>query len=441
MTTFGDIEALRDRVAGALARSRARSTALTDAVDDNDLTRQHSKLMSPLVWDFAHIGNQEELWLVRDVGGREPVRQDIDEMYDAFQHPRADRPALPLLSPVETRSYVREVRDKVMDVLASTPLEGRKLVENAFAFGMIVQHEQQHNETMLATHQLRTGEPVLHAADPPAPAGPVAAQEILVPAGPFTMGTSVEPWALDNERPAHRVHVDAFVIDKYPVTNAAYVEFITAGGYDQPQWWSELGWAYRQKAGLTAPRFWVRDGDRWLRNGFGTVEPLVADEPVVHVCFYEAEAFAAWAGKRLPTETEWEKAARHDPAADRSRRYPWGDEDPGPEHANLGQGHLRPARIGAYPAGESAYGVAQLIGDVWEWTSSDFEAYPGFVAFPYREYSEVFFGPDYKMLRGGSFGADAAACRGTFRNWDYPIRRQIFSGLRLARDARPDETR
>ncbi len=441
MTTFGDIEALRDRVAGHLARSRARSTALTDAVDDDDLVKQHSKLMSPLVWDFAHIANQEELWLVRDVGGREPVRQDIDEMYDAFQHPRADRPALPLLSPTETRSYVREVRDKVMDVLASTRLEGRRLVEDGFAFGMIVQHEQQHNETMLATHQLRAGDPVLHAPAPPDPVGPVLNREILVPGGPFTMGTSVEPWALDNERPAHQVHVDAFVIDKYPVTNAMYAEFIAAGGYAEQRWWSDTGWAYRQKANLEAPRFWIRDGDRWLRNGFGVVEPIVPDEPVVHVCFYEAEAFAAWAGKRLPTETEWEKAARWDPATGRSRRYPWGDDDPTPERANLGQRHLRPARIGAYPAGESPLGVAQLIGDVWEWTSSDFLAYPGFVPFPYREYSEVFFGPDYKMLRGGAFGVDPAACRGTFRNWDYPIRRQIFSGLRLARDPRPDEVR
>jgi iron(II)-dependent oxidoreductase len=391
------------------------------------------------VWDFAHIANQEELWLVRDVGGREPVRARVLERVVHLVDVLADRPALPLLSPVETRSYVREVRTKVMDVLASTPLEGRRLVENAFAFGMIVQHEQQHNETMLATHQLRTGEPVLHAPAPPAPPGPVINREILVPAGTFSMGTDVEPWALDNERPAHQVHVDSFLIDKYPVTNAMYVEFVTAGGYDQQQWWSEQGWAYRQKAGLTAPRFWVRDGDRWLRNGFSLVEPLVPDEPVVHVCFYEAEAFAAWAGKRLPTEVEWEKAARHDPATGRSRRYPWGDEDPGPEHANLGQRHLRPARIGAYPAGESPLGVAQLIGDVWEWTSGDFHAYPGFRAFPYREYSEVFFGPDYKMLRGGSFGADASACRGTFRNWDYPIRRQIFSGFRLARDAKPDE--
>jgi iron(II)-dependent oxidoreductase len=160
---------------------------------------------------------------------------------------------------------------------------------------------------------------------------------------------------------------------------------------------------------------------------------------VQHVCWYEADAYARWAGKRLPTEAEWEKAARHDPTSDRSRRFPWGDEDPTPAHANLGQRHLQPAAAGACPAGASAYGVRQLVGDVWEWTSSGFHPYPGFAAFPYREYSEVFFGGDYRVLRGGSWATDEAATRATFRNWDHPIRRQIFAGFRCARDARPDE--
>jgi iron(II)-dependent oxidoreductase len=433
------IEALRERVAEQLRRSRDRSVGLTDAVDDDDLVRQHSKLMSPLVWDLAHIGNQEELWLVRDVGGREPVRCDIDELYDAFQHPRSDRPQLPLLSPGESRRYVREVRDKVLDVLERVPLEGRRLTDNAFAFGMIAQHEQQHDETMLATHQLRVGPPVLHAPSPPAAVSPPAVREVLVPAGPFTMGTSTEPWALDNELPAHQVHLDAFFIDAAPVTNAEYAVFIGAGGYDDRRWWTEEGWQYRMHASLSAPRFWQRDGDRWLRNRFGVIEPIPPDEPVVHVSFHEAAAYAAWAGRRLPTEAEWEKAARLDPVSGRSRRFPWGDEEPGPEHANLGQRHLSPAPVGAYPAGASPLGVHQLIGDVWEWTSTDFAGYPGFAAFPYREYSEVFFGPQYKVLRGGSFGTDPVACRATFRNWDYPIRRQIFAGFRCARDAAPHE--
>ena len=438
-----DTERLRDRVATELTRSRARSAALTDAVDGTDLVRQHSPLMSPLVWDLAHVGNQEELWLVRDVGGRPPVRRDIDELYNAFRHARGDRPALPLLTPEETRGYVATVRDKVFDVLAGAPFDsGRRLTDDAFAFGMIVQHEQQHDETMLATHQLRSGEPVLHApAPPPAPADAATLPaEVVVPAGPFTMGTSTEPWALDNERPAHQVHVDAFAIDTVPVSNGAYREFVDSGGYDTRRWWSDAGWRHRTEAGLVAPLNWHRDADgTWWRTRFGVVEPVPADEPVYHVSHHEATAYARWAGRRLPTEAEWEKAARFDPTTGRSRRYPWGDDDPTAEHANLGQRHLRPAPVGSYPAGASPLGVRQLIGDVWEWTSSDFGGYPGFAAFPYREYSEVFFGAEYAVLRGGSFGTDAAACRGTFRNWDYPIRRQIFAGFRCARGLRDEE--
>ncbi len=303
---------------------------------------------------------------------------------------------------------------------------------------MVAQHEVQHDETMLATHQLRVGPPVLSAPPPPpAPADAAALPaEVHVPGGPFTMGTSSEPWALDNERPAHEVDVAGFYLDTTPVTNAAYAEFIADGGYDDPRFWTAEGWAHRQRAGLTAPLFWRWEGE-WVRVAFGRTEPIAPDEPVMHVCWYEADAYARWAGRRLPTEAEWEKAARHDPAAGRSRRYPWGDAPWSPELANLGQRHLRPAPAGSYPAGAAPSGARQLIGDVWEWTSSDFRPYPGFVAWPYKEYSEVFFGPEYKVLRGGAFGVSAVACRGTFRNWDYPIRRQIFAGFRTARSAPP----
>jgi len=432
---LGD-EALREHIATELTRARVRSTALTDAVDEPELVSQHSPLMSPLVWDYAHIGNQEEIWLVRNIGGRQAVRADIDQMYDAFQNPRAERPSLPLLSPSDTRGYLGQVREKVLGVLDRVPLNTSRLTEAGFAFGMVVQHEQQHDETMLATHQLRRSGPPLQAPPPRPAVTPALAREVLIPAGSFTMGTSTEPWALDNERPAHLRDVAAFYLDTTPVTNGDYLRFIAAGGYDEPRWWTAPGWEYRQRAGLTAPLFWSRDGDgSWWRRSFGTMIPVQDDEPVVHVCLYEAQAYAAWAGRRLPTEAEWEKAARWDPVSQRSRRYPWGDEDPTPERANLGQQHLRPAPAGSYPAGASPHGVHQLIGDVWEWTSSTFGPYAGFEVFPYAEYSKVFFGADYYVLRGGSFGTDRAACRGTFRNWDYPIRRQIFAGFRTARDA------
>ncbi|MFD7319614.1 ergothioneine biosynthesis protein EgtB [Streptomyces sp. NPDC059875] len=435
MTVTTDPSALRRRALDALTTARERTALLTSCVEDDELTAQHSPLMSPLVWDLAHIGNQEEQWLWRAVAGRDALRPEIDSIYDAFEHPRASRPSLPLLPPAEARAYASDVRGRVLDVLAATPLEGRPLVEAAFAFGMIAQHEQQHDETMLITHQLRKGPQALTAPPPPATdIGPLPA-EVLVPGGPFTMGTSDEPWALDNERPAHTRMVPAFFIDTVPVTNGAYMAFVADGGYTDERWWQAEGWAQIRQHDIGAPLFWRRDGGQWMRRRFGVTEPVPEDEPVVHVSWYEADAYARWAGRRLPTEAEWEKAARNDPASGRSRRYPWGDTDPEPVHANLGQRHLRPAPAGSYPEGASPLGVRQLIGDVWEWTSSDFLPYPGFTAFPYKEYSEVFFGPAHKVLRGGSFAVDQVACRGTFRNWDLPVRRQIFSGFRTARDA------
>jgi iron(II)-dependent oxidoreductase len=283
---------------------------------------------------------------------------------------------------------------------------------------------------------------VLHAEPPRPSAGAPLPAEVLVPPGSFTMGTSSEPWALDNERPAHRVDLPGYVIDAAPVTNGQYAEFIAEGGYRVPRWWSAAGWRHRVDNDLVAPQFWREEtSGGWWRRRFGVVEPVRPDEPVVHVCFHEAAAYAAWAGKRLPTEAEWEKAARWDPATGRSRRFPWGDADPTPERANLGQRHLGPAPVGAYPAGVSPLGVHQLMGDVWEWTSSGWHPYPGFEMFPYPEYSQVFFGGDYRVLRGGSFGTDQSAVRATFRNWDHPVRRQIFSGFRCARDATAAEIR
>ncbi|ATL32485.1 ergothioneine biosynthesis protein EgtB [Streptomyces formicae] len=433
-----DPEDLRERAHAALLAARDRTNLLTTCVEDTELTAQHSPLMSPLVWDLAHIGNQEEQWLLRAVAGRDAMRPEIDPLYDAFEHPRAERPALPLLAPAEARHYAAEVRGRALDVLERTPLRGTPLTDAGFAFGMIAQHEQQHDETMLITHQLRAGPTALTAPDPAPLEAPFAGPaEVLVPGGPFTMGTSTEPWALDNERPAHHRLVPPFFIDTTPVTNAAYLRFVEDGGYDQERWWAPEGWAMVRQNRLTAPLFWRREGGQWLRRHFGRVEQVPPDEPVLHVSWYEADAFARWAGRRLPSEEEWEKAARYDPSSDRSMRYPWGDADPTPERANLGQRHLRPAPAGSYPAGESPLGVRQLIGDVWEWTSSGFLPYPGFAAFPYREYSDVFFGGDYKVLRGGAFSVDAVACRGTFRNWDHPVRRQIFAGFRTARDVAP----
>ncbi|SOJ57833.1 Hercynine oxygenase [Mycobacterium simulans] len=419
----------RERVACDLERARERTLRLVD-FDDAELCRQYDPLMSPLVWDLAHIGQQEELWLLR---GGDPGRPGllplaVEGLYDAFEHSRASRIDLPLLSPERARSYCLTVRSAALDALDALPEDA-----GDFEFALVISHENQHDETMLQALNLRSGPPLLRetSALPPGRPG-VAGTSVLVPGGPFVLGVDAasEPYSLDNERPAHVVDVPAFRIGRGPVTNGEWQDFISDGGYTQPRWWSTRGWQHRQAAGLTAPQFWSSDAR--IRTRFGHVEDLPADEPVQHVSYFEAEAYAAWAGARLPTEAEWEKACAWDPSTNTRRRYPWGDAQPSDAHANLGGAGLRPATVGAYPAGASAYGAEQMLGDVWEWTSSPLRPWPGFVPMIYERYSQPFFNGDYRVLRGGSWAVEPAILRPSFRNWDHPYRRQIFSGVRLA---------
>jgi iron(II)-dependent oxidoreductase len=421
---------MRENVVRDLEHARARTLQLTD-LDDPTLLAQHDPLMSPLVWDLAHIGQQEELWLLRggDPGRPGMLPPAVDSLYDAFKHRRADRPALPLLPPVEARAYDDEVRGRVLDLLERTP------EEDLFTAGMVVQHEEQHDETMFATLQLRQGPPVLFSRRKLPPGRPIGDSErVFVAGGEFVLGVdaAAEPFSLDNERPAHRVDVAPFWIGRVPVRNEQWAEFIADGGYHRRDLWSASGWAHRVEAGLERPKFWTGEGTR-IR--FGVEEDVPLDEPVQHVGYFEAEAFAKWSGARLPTEIEWEKACAWDPAAKARRTWPWGSAAPAPDLANLGGLGLRPAPVGAYPKGASAYGAEQMIGDVWEWTSSDFTPWPGFTPMIYRTYSEPFFGGDYKVLRGGSWAVAPSTIRPSFRNWDHPIRRQIFTGVRLAWDA------
>ncbi len=428
---------LKESIAHELTVVRDRSLSIVDPLPEAEQARQHSTLMSPMVWDLAHVGNYEDIWLLRGLGAR-GVGERYDDLYNAFLTPRAQRKALPMLGPSEARAYIAEVRGRVLDHLERTDLDPTQpLVRDGFVYGMVVQHEHQHDETLLATAQLMDDYSRFSTVATPAPRdGAIPSEsEVLVEAGPFVMGTD-QPWAYDNERAPHTVELDAFWIDVTPVTNRQYLAFIEDGAYDDPRHWDAAGWRWRQRSSASAPEFWSRDGaGSWSVRRFGRAQPLHPDEPVQHVCWYEADAFARWAGKRLPTEAEWEKAASWDPMTQTKRLFPWGDEDPGPSTANLGQTHYEPAVVGAYPDGVSPWRCHQMLGDVWEWTSSDLLPYPGFASFPYAEYTEVFFGSSYKVLRGGSWATHPHAIRTTFRNWDYPIRRQIFSGLRCARDA------
>ncbi|MBU8807888.1 ergothioneine biosynthesis protein EgtB [Mycolicibacterium goodii] len=424
----------RETLADELALARERTLRLVE-FDDAELHRQYNPLMSPLVWDLAHIGQQEELWLLRDGNPHRPglLSPEVDRLYDAFEHSRASRVNLPLLPPSDARAYCATVRAKALDTLDTLRDD-----DPGFRFALVISHENQHDETMLQALNLRQGPPLLDAGTPlPAGRPGVAGTSVLVPGGPFVLGVDAvsEPHSLDNERPAHVVDVPSFRIGRVPVTNAEWREFVADGGYDQPRWWSPHGWAHRQEAGLTAPQFWNPDG---TRTRFGHIEEIPDDEPVQHVTFFEAEAYAAWAGARLPTEIEWEKACAWDPAAGVRRRFPWGSAQPSDALANLGGDARRPAPVGAYPAGASAYGAEQMLGDVWEWTTSPLRPWPGFTPMVYERYSTPFFegsgAGEYRVLRGGSWAVAPGILRPSFRNWDHPIRRQIFAGVRLAWD-------
>lgn len=426
----------REALARDLSLARERTLRLVE-LDDVELLRQYDPLMSPLVWDLAHIGWQEELWLLRGNDPRRPglLPTPVERLYDAFEHSRASRVNLPLLPPEDARTFCGTVRAKTLDALDALPTEDGTSVDPAFAFGLVVSHENQHDETMLQALSIRTGPPILGFGAPlPAGRDGVAGASVPVPSGPFVLGVTAadEPMSLDNERDAHVVDVESFRIGRVPVTNGEWRDFIADGGYRQPHWWSERGWAHRREAGLEAPKFWNPDG---TRTRFGHVEDIPADEPVQHVTFFEAQAYAAWAGARLPTEMEWEKACAWDPVAQTRRRFPWGNSEPTSALANLGGDALRPAPVGAYPAGASAYGAEQMLGDVWEWTTSPLRPWPGFTPMLYEQYSSPFFDGDYKVLRGGAWSVAPSILRPSFRNWDHPIRRQIFSGVRLAWDA------
>lgn len=427
-----------------LADARARTRAIIAPLSDADLTTQHSPLMSPVVWDLGHIAQFEAQWLLPAQARESLQSNDAAQLYDAIATPRAERSRLPLPPVPAVWEQLGCVRAAVERHFSATT-EGdpnSKLPAGAYSLPLIVQHEAQHQETILQAIALREDleyRPTFAADSAPLLAGRSATERVLIPGGSFIMGTDDRNWAYDNERPAHEVQVPSFWLGRSPVTNREYQAFMADGGYEQRRFWTDAGWAWLQETNACAPAHWrpvdehcSRPARKWQALTFGHLEPLHPDGIVMHVSWFEADAYARWAGGRLPSEAEWEKAAAWDPTHGHARLYPWGDEPWQPERANLDQTRLQPTRSNAHREGQSAYGCLQMLGDVWEWTDTWFAGYPGFQSFPYEEYSRVFFDQGYRVLRGGSFASRAVVARNTFRNWDFPQRRQIFAGFRCA---------
>jgi iron(II)-dependent oxidoreductase len=359
----------------ALRDVRSRTLALIAPLAPEELERVHHPLMSPLDWDLGHIAAYEDLWIVHRVGGGALLRPDLADLYDAFETPRAVRGEIPFLRGEDVHDYISAVRRRALEVLDSVgPGDGT-------LFELVVRHEAQHNETMRQALFL-AGLPGGRPDDGPRPSSRGGHDDgwIDVPDGAFTIGAGPDGFAFDNERPRHRADTPAFRIARRPVTNGTWLRFCEGGGYERREWWSDEGWSWKEEYDITHPEGWSAGG------------PIREDRPVMHVSWFEADAFARSQGVRLPTEAEWEKAST------------WTQEP------------------------------LEQVGEAWEWTASPFTGYPGFVANPYREYSEVFFGDRYRVLRGWSWATEQRVQSPTFRNWDLPERRQIFSGVRLAKD-------
>ena len=422
-----------------LDEARARTLRLVAPLTEEDLRTQHDPLMSPVVWDLGHIAHFEEVWLLEKLDRGEAGSEGLRGLYNPFEHPRATRGALSLPGKDESRRYLDDVRRAVQARLeGGIPENGEPLLADGFVFRMVLQHEYQHNETILQTLQLKRGPPYPAARElepaAPDPSAPPPGTMLRFPGGEVELGTNDRSAAYDNERPRHRSTLRPFLIDAHPVTNGEYLAFVEDGGYAERRHWSPEGWAWSRDTALAAPKYWSPSGQGWTERIMDRTRPIDPRRPVCHVAFWEAEAFARWAGKRLPTEAEWEAAASWEPGTGCKRTYPWGEEAPTAAHANLDALAFDTAPVGAYPRGVSALGCWGMLGDVWEWTESDFRGYPGYRTFPYPEYSEAFFGDEYRVLRGGSWATRFGAIRNTFRNWDYPVRRQIFSGFRCALD-------
>jgi iron(II)-dependent oxidoreductase len=420
----GTLEA--SEVRGHLDASRARMLALTRDLDGARLFGPRLAIVNPVLWEIGHVGWFQEYWCLRrrpdGAVGRSLVER-ADALYDSTAIPHDTRWDLPLPSLGATFVYLAAVLDRVRDALTRHPGDDRLL----YFAELAACHEDMHGEALHYTRQtLGYPAPALPQRAPPA-IGAAGDKDVAFDGGLFRLGATPRAgFVHDNEKWAHGVAIEPFRMARTPVTNHDFAAFVEAGGYTRREWWSDEGWRWRESRGAKVPQYWRGGPGAWTERRFDTWRELAVDEPVAHVCWHEAHAYARAIGRRLPTEAEWEFAAC-DGADAPKPETPWGGERPSPMQANLDGAEKAP--VDAYPQGDTRRGCRQLFGNIWEWTASTFAAYPGFVPDPYADYSAPWFGT-HKVLRGGSFATPARIARRRFRNFYTPERADIFAGFR-----------
>lgn len=452
------IHTQKNKIARQMREARAATLALFDLVREEDLHRSPGGGFRPVIWHLAHVGVFESYWLAQKIGGENAPDERYERIFDPIKTPREQSKELP--SRDEMESYLARVRESALRCLERVEFDERDpLLREAYVFDLVLEHEHQHQETLAyllhlldpekktrpreltgSAHAARAIRPdaSLKTDRDSAADAPTNGAMATVPAGSFVMGSPWDAFAYDNELPSHEVLVPEFRLDLLPTTNEEYSLFIAEGGYRRREWWTDEGWAWRERENWECPLYWTREGESWRARRMFDEGLIDKHHPVVGVSWYEAEAYARFAGKRLPTEAEWEKAASWDAARARKRRFAWGDDEPSadsPARANFGNHFWGTTPVGAFPAGASPYGCLDMTGNVWEWTADEFRGFDGFKAFPYPEYSEEWFDGDHRVLKGGSWATRSSVLRTSFRNFFRRHFRIAFAGIRCASDS------
>lgn len=443
----------------ALKEARARTLELVSDLSEEQSMGPRLQIVNPLRWEIGHVAWFQEFWILRHLGSRQPILKHGDELYDSARVAHDTRWDLPLLNRDETFDYMGQVLERVIEQtsVGTHSLSDAEGYDENYFLNLVLLHEQMHGEAITYTRQTLSYPPpaidvAVNQAEDVAEVDRVRLTEQTstlmqtdiflpgdaeIPGGKFTLGSpSEQVFAFDNEQLAHQVEIAPFAISKTALTNAEFRDFVADAGYLRQELWTAAGWQWRTSVGAEHPVYWRREGNsRWFRRDFDQWVALDERLPVIHVNWYEADAFCRWAGRRLPTEAEWELAASSEPTTEgegittHKRAFPWGNHPPTHGLANLDWRAMGCIPVDALAAGDSAFGCRQMIGNVWEWTASDFKPYPGFVAGPYKEYSQPWF-EDHKVLRGGCWATRSRLIHNSYRNFYTPDRRDVWAGFR-----------
>lgn len=421
-------------IVAQMQSARQRTLELIEGLTAEQLIGPKLSIVNPMLWEIGHVAWFYEHFILRREYGAEPMLERGDELYDSIAIAHERRWDLPLYSLQEMRDYMARVLDTVIERLP----DGMASERDSYLYQFTTFHEDMHDEAFTWARQtlgyptptfLPDGTPGEKITD-----GGAVDGDADIPGGRFLLGSPPEAaFLFDNEKWAHPVTVAPFRMARAPVTNAAFAAFVEDGGYDREALWCDEGWRWRATAAAVHPIYWKADrSGGWLVRRFERWEALPPHQPVIHVNWYEANAFCRWAGRRLPTEAEWEFAAtmrRGEGGGLVKARYPWGDAKPTAALANLDGFELGPVDVGACAAGDNAWGCRQMIGNAWEWTADVFRPFSGFAPDDYKEYSQPLFG-ETCVLRGGAWPSRSRMITSMYRNYFGPERRDVFGGFR-----------